>query len=168
MDGGYPHDLPHPRAPRRCRPQTLPLRCSVCRNTARTIASAVASSVPWQRRSLAWRVALATARGDLETVWLVRSGSGFTEARFCTRCAPAGDLWAPECRVCGDGPIVVLAPTRMLPGMPQLPTAPGLALRALQRRGWGIGGELMCGPCRRGKGQLEVAAASVSTTMTNI
>lgn len=154
MVSGYPLELPRPRVPRRYRPQSVPARCSACGDTARFTAAAVAAAAPWQRRSLAWRVALATAKGDLETVWLVRSGRDLAEARFCARCAPAGDLWAPECRVCGDGPIVVLASARSRPGMPPLPAGREEALRALRRRGWAVGGELVCGPCRlREEGQ---------------
>src|SRR5256885_1006685 len=47
-------------------------------------------------------------------------GGAWRSASFCARCAPAGQLWAPECVGCGrlgGGPIVVLGP-EALPRMP--------------------------------------------------
>lgn len=116
-------------------------RCTACRRTARQI---VLGS-----RHLNVQAALAAASGDLATIWLIPQGRGFTEARFCAPCAPAGRIWPADCaKGCGAGPIVLLA-ADTLPGMPTDPDLRDRAIAHLQEEGWRDehNGLLICPAC---------------------
>jgi hypothetical protein len=120
-------------------------RCEGCGLSAKAMVYQVAQQAPHPRWRGGWRVrevwsALAAAEADLETVWFLPDGRSWRSARFCARCAPAGDLWSPKCAGCGidgGGPIVVLG-AEALPGMPTDDRVREQAVSYLQRRGWTI------------------------------
>jgi hypothetical protein len=95
------------------------------------------------------RPAFAAAIGELETVWLVLKGRRLVEERFCSRCAPSGDIWVVECSTgCGGGPLVVLGTDSVLPGMPADEAARSSVIAHLARGGWRIDErQMLCPAC---------------------
>ncbi len=127
-------------------------RCRVCGRSAAELVRALARARPHVPRVLVYAEAMPPAAADLELEWLVPTGRSWSPARYCTYCAPSGDLWPVECTDCTAGPIVVLdTATLPLPGMPNSPRAWLRATAWLTRTGWIIGqhgNAIYCPSCR--------------------
>ena len=125
------------------RPDRPPRRCTGCGRTTPPELHQLDQTRPHLSLGQRW-----LAAGDLEVTWLIPTGRGFTEARFCRTCAPTGTLIDIECAACGDGPLILLDQAA-LPGMPPDTRTRDRATTYLHQHGWTTtsSGDMTCPHC---------------------